>query len=73
MNSMSERKLLVTVQHGPDAYRCELSDRDVHGIECQWSRNGVLLQTRWFTSASLAVRSAEEQRRTILAGTAEWA
>lgn len=70
---MSERKLLVTVQHGSDAYRCELYDRDVHGIECQWSRNGVLLQTRWFARASLAVQWAEQQRRTVLAGTVEWA
>jgi hypothetical protein len=73
LHTTSEKKLLVTLEHGRDAYRCELYDRDVHGIECQWSRNGVLLQTRWFARASVAVKRAEEQRRTILAATAEWA
>ena len=73
LHTMSDRKLLVNVQHGPDTYRCELYDRDVHGIECQWSRNGVLLQTQWYTRASLAVQWAEHRRSTVLAGTVEWA
>ena len=70
---MSGSKLLVTVEHGTDVYRCELCDLDVHGIECQWSLNGVLLQTRRFTFPLRAVQWAEEQRRAILAGTVEWA
>jgi len=69
---MSGSKLLVTVEHGQDVYRCELCDLDVYGIECQWSLNGVLLQTRRFTSAGLAVQWAEEQRRAILAGIVKW-
>ena len=69
---MNGRKLLVTVEHGRDVYRCELCDLDAYGIECQWSLNGVLLQTHRFTMARLAVEWAEEQRRAILAGTVEW-
>ena len=69
---MNGRKLLVTVEHDQDVYRCELRDLDAHGIECQWSLNGALLQTRRFTVARLAVQWAEEQRRAILAGTVGW-
>lgn len=69
---MNGTKLLMTVEHGQDVYRCELRDLDAHGIECHWSLNGVLLQTRRFTTALLAVHWAEEKRRAILAATVEW-
>ena len=69
---MSAPTLLVTVEHGQNVYRCELRDLDAHGLECQWSLNGAPLQTRRFTTARLAVRWADEQRRAILAGTVEW-
>ena len=73
MEPMSAPTLLVvTVAHGEDVYRCELRDLEALGVECQWSLNGALLQTRRFTSAFVAVQWADEQRRAILAGIVEW-
>ena len=60
----------MTVQHGRDVYRCELYNLDVLGIRVPVVPEGrVLVQTRRFTRAPLAVQWAEEQRRAILAGT----
>jgi hypothetical protein len=72
MNPMNATMLLVTFEHGQDMYRCELHDLDVQGIECHWFLNGTLLQTRRFTIARLALQWAEEKRRAILVGTADW-
>jgi hypothetical protein len=72
MNPMNATTLLVTFEHGQDMYRCELHDLDVQGIECHWFLNGTLLQTRRFTIARLALQWAEEKRRAILVGTADW-
>jgi hypothetical protein len=67
---MNGTKLLMTVEHGQDVYRCELRHLDDHVVECQWFLNGALLQTCRFTSARFAMQWADEQRRAILAGTA---
>ena len=72
MNRMNGPKLLMTVERGQDMYRCELRDLEALGVECQWSLNGALLQTRRFTNALLAVQWADEHRRAILAGIVEW-
>jgi hypothetical protein len=65
---MNRTKLLMTAESGQDVYRCDLRDLEALGVECQWSLNGVLLQTRRFTSALVAVQWADEQRRAILPG-----
>jgi hypothetical protein len=59
-------------EHGQDVYRCDLHDLDSYGVECQWFVNGALVQTRQFTMPRVVVQWAEEKRRAILAGTAEW-
>ena len=53
---MNRTKLLMTAERGQDVYRCELRDLDADGIECQWSLNGAVRQTRRFTSALVAVQ-----------------
>jgi hypothetical protein len=69
---MNGPKLLMTAECGPDKYRCELRDLEALGVECEWSLNGRVLQTRRFTTVRLAVQWADEQWRAIVAGAAEW-
>ena len=65
---MNDKKLLVTIEHGQDVYRCELRDLESNGIGCQWFLNGRPVY------GAPRVRSrhptVEEKHRAVLVATA---
>jgi hypothetical protein len=59
-------ELLMTFEHGQDAYRVELRDFQPYGVEGQIFQNGVLLEGTRFSVRALAERWAEQKRAKIL-------